>query len=422
MLHAFAVLFTVYMAYSIIKCDAYDKPLFAILYVVTIYYGYMAPLYWIEMELGHFLGVDWSSDINYSCYIVMGGSVFFTLFVRIWNWIGIILNDGHVKKIKDEAYIYPGKKIKVLMGLACVGMLYVLIFAVFAGGINPDDPALKIAYQFGDLAIPVILYIIGYFGMGVYQIVLIVLFMAYSITLGFRYKLVIFFMPMVISYVFKKFKTKGFSAGILSIAKSGVFGIFLLALFSLMTITRQKFGGLDLSAVGDQSSNDVMYGFFAEGNTIFALTSIIVNFVDMDKYYYMQPVLDALLDLVPRFIVPWRNTAQYADDVLIGLLVPEARLSGTAYPYIGELLLMYGYSAVIIGLILVTGLYAAIKNSLIASVSPIGVKYIGIGLLAVFFGYYYFSRGYFSQSLKGFLFLVLPYCYLLSRSGSKNEK
>jgi len=84
-LHIFAIAFTLLMFLMIVKGSSYDRPLFIILYVTTIYYGYLAPLYWIEIELGRFLGVDWNKDINYSCFVLMAGTIFFSASVFLWN-------------------------------------------------------------------------------------------------------------------------------------------------------------------------------------------------------------------------------------------------------------------------------------------------------------------------------------------------
>jgi hypothetical protein len=187
------------------------------------------------------------------------------------------------------------------------------------------------------------------------------------------------------------------------------FLLILIALFSVLTLVRTKFGGVDLDRGVSVSVEGMLYSVFAESNVVFPLISILDIVEGDDGYIYLQPVFDAVLELVPKVLVPWRQTGGYIEDVLGGLLVEEAISSGTAYPYVGELILMGGWVALAFGVLLLS--YVSMVCIRYASVLFFGqrLRDCAYGMIAVYFAYYFFSRGYLAQSVKGFLFVLLPY-------------
>ncbi|MGH9878062.1 MAG: hypothetical protein ACRD5H_10525, partial [Nitrososphaerales archaeon] len=301
----------------------------------------------------------------------------------------------------------------ILFGVACFSMAYVLIKGVALGGLNRSDPLILVFYQFSDLFIPVLLYSVAKKRFSKFNLIFISLFTTYAISVGFRYKLVLLYFPLILLLLgenvgaLKKLKRRTYAV---------VTGCAVLVLFSLMTLTRKKFSGLDFSALEGVSLNLILYGLFAESNIIFGLLGILSEFLNKSNFIYLQPIIDSVLELVPRFFLPDRITGAYLVTGAAGLVTDQAMKSGTAYPYFGEFLSMGGHAAGVIGVIVYASLYRRYaKLNKLAGLAKQEYMIIGAGILAVFFGYYNFSRGYLPQSVKGFIFVVMPYYYLIAR-------
>jgi hypothetical protein len=125
-------------------------------------------------------------------------------------------------------------------------------------------------------------------------------------------------------------------------------------------------------------------------------------------------LIDSVLELLPKFLFPWRVTGLYYQNVAAGLLTEEAYNSATTYPFVGEYIVMYGYIGLVIGCVCYSFVYVFCSNRLLRPGGDCDTAgFFGYGLLAAFFGYYAYSRGYIPQVFKGFLFVVLPYLSLV---------
>ena len=388
-----------------------NRPLLLVMYISTVYYAIAGPLYWTQVEQGYFLDVLWGDEIVSAAAMMIAYSVLYGFFISFRFF--------KPKTIEISLRTPSNVPFWIFFAVAIVSILYVVFKGVLSGGLNRADPLILIAYQFSDLFIPLLLYSIAMKRLSVFNVSCLVGFTIYAVLVGFRYKLVLLYFPIILLLLgerittFRQLKRRAYAIS---------FAVFVLSLFALMTLTRQKFSGVDLGQLSGVGLDDAVYGLFAESNIIFGLLGVLSQFVDTGNYIFFEPVVDSVLELVPRFILTQRSTGTYLMTGAQGLISEQAIQSGTAYPYFAEFLAMGGHLAAIVGIFLYSQLYHR-YTWLCKIAGGVRLDYftVGLGILSVFFGYYNFSRGYLPQSVKGFLFVVLPYFYLISRHYRKSS-
>jgi hypothetical protein len=263
-----------------------------------------------------------------------------------------------------------------------------------------------IAYQLSDLAIPCIAFGLAARPKSRTMWLSALAFIAYSVFAGFRYKLVLLMLPI---WLVLLSTTQGVSKRVVQF----VVPVLVLAGFALITITRTKFSGLDLTGVSRVSSQSFLYGFFSETNVLFGVTSILDTVLPKSNYIYFTPFVDSLLELIPKVLIGSRNTGEQIYMVLEGLYTDEGFNSATTYPFFGEYLMMFGYLGFVLG-VASAGSAAALLVAKVIKWSPSrSIASAGVGLIAATFGYYYVSRGYLPQFTKALVFVVLPYLAFL---------
>lgn len=399
------LLFTIIFYFYYRLSSKINRPLLLVMYVSTFYYAIAGPLYWTYAKDGYFLDVLWGEKITYAAVIMVAYSILYGFFISF-----SFFKKKSIKIIPHDPSMRP---FWVLFGIATFSIIYVIIMGVLVGGLNRSNPLILIFYQFSDLFIPLLLYSLAMKRFSAFNIACLLVFTVYAVLVGFRYKLVLLYFPIILLLLGGRVETfKQLKRRIYGIS----FAVFILGLFALMTLTRKKFSGLDVSELSGVSSELAIYGLFAESNIIFGLLGVLSEFVDKNNYIFFEPVIDSILELIPKFILSGRTTGSYLMTGANGLVSEQAIQSGTAYPYFAEFLAMGGHFAAVLGIVLYSTLYRRYSTfCTIAGKVKIEYLTIGLGILAVFFGYYNFSRGYLPQSVKGFIFVVMPYFYLISR-------
>lgn len=373
------------------------------------YYCVLGPLYWVYYEGGSFLGENWRDEIPWSMTVLSAAVLVTSCFVVLLSRVA----DRRRQEIFYDLNL--GLSYKILEVLGVVGAAYVTLTAVIGGaGFNKNDPLILIAYQFSDLLIPVVLFGSAVSGFNKSILLKIGLFFFYASLVGYRYKIVLMVVPLAVVYM--SYVREGEPKGRIVVRRVlvSVFSFVLISFLSVMTLVRSKFDGLDFSKLDLNDVDALLYSFFAESNIIFGMVGVMRSFVDKGVELGFVPVYDAFKELVPRVFFQSRETGAYLYEVLGGLLSEEALNSGTAYPFVGEYLIMGGYFGAWVGCCLFAIFYYLLRSYLAKRTSQGGrIQLTGLGLIAVFFGYYYFSRGYFPQAIKGVLFVVLPYLFLV---------
>lgn len=378
--------------------DRLTRMFIFVLLLSHVYFCAGGYFYWVWFRDREFTGWVWQAAALDRALIVMSlataGVAFVVTVVNGFRWrTPRPLWHGTDLNIRVKALIYV-----VVVSIVC-GM-YVL-----AIGDSTGSGFVLIAYTLSDMLIPSILFalILGrrYRNLG---FILVGVFVLYAILVGFRYKLALLILPVMLWVYF------GNLPKMTKITLSAVIGGCTLALFSVMTLYRVKFGGgLDFSRGG---SVDPLYGLFAESNVVFGMASIMGRFVDQDVVRYLEPLVDALKELLPRVFFPDRTSGLYLLDVADGLMTDEGSRSGTAYPFVGEFALMGGYPGIVLGT-LAYGLLYCWLHAVVVRVSPSeSLMRMGLALLATIMGYYHYSRGYIPQANKAYIFVFAPYLLL----------
>ena len=388
-----------------------SRPLVGLLAASSLYYCCLGALYWSGHQGGYFIGVYWGrGEITFALNILAWSILLSQVMIQLMLGpcsaavAGLRRQDNQSNRARSQALLFS-----VVLTLALLGTAYTAQSAIRNSAIDRADPILLIAYQFSDLLIPVTLLLLGREQFRSLGALFLTIFIAYSILLGSRYKIVLVITPLLFSYLMGDLTRERRST---RLAKSLFVGACVILFLGIFTILRDKFSGVDMSRISDATTERLLYGLMAESNIVFGLLSIINDFVYQDRYLGMLPVWVAIEDWLPRALFPNKGGDSYMTAVLAGLLSNEALGSATAYPYIGEYLLMGGYAGLAVGIVLYS-LCSATCVALLSVNSCDGAsRSIGLGLIAVFFGYYYLSRGYLPQAMKGFSFILLPYLFL----------
>ena len=373
--------------------------------------------YWGAMRDGAFLGATWGAEIIVrSATILAAVTLLWAVSIFVFSKLtgqsevaqSFARGEDRIPATPFETPIPNAYWVIFVLGLAA--SLFVLKSSSFASAgdfsFTTRGPLFLIAYQFSDMLIPFALFMIATRGYTKPVLLIIAYFVFYAVLVGFRYKLALLFLPMLWDILISK-RTIFFK-----LASGALVALGGLALFAVMTLYRAKFGMPDLSVPLANPAVQAMYGLFADTNVLFGFTSIIVNFADPGHIIAFTPILDAFKEWIPHFIDPDRVTGIYAITVVAGLGVEAGLRSGTAWPWLGEFMMMFGWPAVIFGPAIMLLVYAFFKSKLLASCATSRQYMIGLGLIAAMLAYYQFSRGYLPQIVKGYLFVLSPYIYL----------
>ncbi len=397
------------LSFIFLSAEAQDKPLTLILLLSTSYYCIGGLWYWTSIVGGIFTGVHWENS-----YLLRSASILACstamLGMMIWgasklgkaSGLGIEFPDLKSDKPKI-GYLYY-----FIVTVGLISSFFILSKGTFSESRDPTlrGPLFLIAYQFADVLVAAILYRVAIRGYDFQSIGLIAFFVIYGVLVGFRYKLALVGLPLLLSVAFSP------ASNMKKILIAGTVGGCALALFSAMTIFRVKFGAPDLTRHVANPAQAIMYSIFAETNVLFGMTTIIEANVKVDHLFPFQPIVDTFKEYLPKALFPGRETGNYLKPMRIGFLSNEGMKSGTAYPWIGEFCIMFGWAGMVVGPVLLSGFYLWLKRYMNELKSNKRALSMGMYVLATIIGYYHFSRGYFPQISKSYIFVVLPYIIL----------
>ncbi|WP_033035883.1 hypothetical protein [Pseudoalteromonas marina] len=376
--------------------------------VSTLYYGLLGTWYWIEFKGGWFIGSNWASEIYLLPSIYL--TVFFVVAaVTIYKDRTLQpISNFNIKYIESD---WTNRTINFLFFIGLFSSLYVYLkaSALSDSSLITIDPFLLIFYQFSDVLIAVILFSFGTerARKNIWKIALII-FLLYSVFTGLRYKIALIVGPLLLAFYFNEDSSKKQKIGLFFTLV--IVGIF----FSVMTVVRSKFSGLDLDAIKYIDLETLLYGLFADANSVFGLASTLSQYGNDLPFVHFKPLIEVFEQFIPRFIYPDKNLYSHLKDIAYGISMSEESLrSGTTVPFFGEYFTMFGWYAVYIGSII----YVFLTIWLFKLVSKYSLNarqlLIGVGLISVYMGYYYYSRGSMAQIFKGLIFIVYPYILLL---------
>lgn len=373
-----------------------------------VYFGIAGPAYWSMAHDNYFIGHQWIGAEERTVSLFLG------VFVLVSALLVLLKGGRHIYPAEQPQIQEPplSKSMWMLWVVGWLSVVYVLARGAAQFGSNAGqtrDPILLILYQFTDILIAVLVYRISRGGVRLSwgTAVGVIAFAIAAVIIGLRYKIALLAVPLLLFFmVSEKSLVKKVGAVVGSVC--------VLILFSYMTIHRKKFSGISMEGVGSFSMEDFLYGFFAESNIIFGAMAILEAFKEVGDYIFLIPLRDTLVEFLPRALYPAKNVGGYLVpmyDALGGSR--DAFQSGTAYPFFCEFYMMGGGAGLVAGLVIYVKLYYGLERSIIRFSSTRRQMVLGLCLLATFFGYYYYSRGYMPQVAKGMVFVILPFIWLL---------
>jgi hypothetical protein len=394
-------------AICIVKSDDLTRIFLLILFFSHLYFCVGGYGYWVYLQEGAFAGMSWDiSSLERALSVLSLATVAVALIVSVAN------RHSRTSYSDGPAMVWSPKLLIWYLVLVLLGLVGCIV--VLATGINSNfeerNDFLLIAYQFSDIVIPCILFSAAAGGRGKYFAGSIgIFFFFYAVMVGFRYKLALLFAPILFWQLFGTSQSR-----LRKIVATIIFGVGGLIVFSAMTLFRVKFGVPDFSR--QIAPGDTLYSFFAESNIVFGMAAIMSRFVDSGTFYYLDPILDAVKGLIPHVIYLGRESGLYLREMQLGFLTNEGMNSKTAYPFVGEFAIMGGYVGILVGAIVYALVYVYFHNLVLRTAPNKSLRIMGIALLASIMGYYHYSRGYFPQAFKSYLFVFAPYLLFCSQA------
>ncbi len=376
-----------------------DKIFQGILLFSNLYFCGGSYFFWFTIQETYFAGLTWGE------YRVGNAIMLLTVCTTIVSMTVFLLNLNS-KQFRPVRASYSLSHSPLItwffFGLGLAGSIIVFVDSI-RSGYSGKSSIFLIAYQFSDLLIPVIIYLVATKGISKINLALISYFVIYSIFVGFRYKIALLIIPLISLLFYSNIKKSK------KIFYAGLIGLVVLTLFTLLTLFRSKFSGIDLSRNIEGGWASILYGFFAESNIIFGLASIVLSNIESDKLYYFQPFLDIFREFVPRFLDPSKSVGEYIRPMQVGFFTFEGENSGTAYPFIGEYGIMFGWSGIAVGVILFSALYTLLRRVL-RKFALTGEHLIaGLGLISAVMAYFNYSRGFLPAVAKSYIFIIFAY-------------
>jgi hypothetical protein len=229
------------------------------------------------------------------------------------------------------------------------------------------------------------------------SIVFLLVILGIFLQVGFRFRILITLCGVVSTFAL----VRGIKINALYAFIGSIAGIFLV---NLIGSVRRYGQGIDLSNLGNVSSDKMLTSFGGEFGIVFALQYTAAN--PLPPFAYFEPWTVAIARLIPSAIWPNKPTAEYLRAFIAGFPIDNADKAGIAAPQQVEMLLQFGW----IGLPFLAFLYFAIATLLIYKLNQLSreARVVGCSLVPCFFGYYMQTRGYFFQIFVDGLFTFLP--------------
>lgn len=227
-------------------------------------------------------------------------------------------------------------------------------------------------------------------------------------SIGFRYRLVILLVPMIVLWFLGRQRRP-------SVFTLGLGGLGLLVFSGLVGLTRAYGRGLDLSRVEGFGLGDLAQAGLQETHVFLFTGAVIANSPAGYPFVGLQPLLSTLLMPIPRALLPDKSTADYIFNAVFALFPPGLEMRGTGVAFLGyaEYYLMAGWPTLILMGIVLGWLLRCLWNwfsprrhevlAQVAYVASVGYLYVVI------------SRGYLPQVVTLFVFGVAPLFWLYYR-------
>jgi len=214
---------------------------------------------------------------------------------------------------------------------------------------------------------------------------------------GVRFRLVILLGSAASAYLMLRGKT----LRALPMLAAMVAGMFFSNLLALM---RSYYFGLNTSAIGGLSSQDVFLSVGGEIGPVYVLAHVAAK--PPSELIYFEPWIVGFASLVPRFLWNDKPDPDYLLLFPAGFPDPNAWDAGIAGPHQAEILLQFGW----LGLPVIAFISLSVACLTIAGLLRLGRegRIAGYAIAPAFFGFYMQQRGYFAQVLNEYIAIFGP--------------
>ena len=238
-----------------------------------------------------------------------------------------------------------------------------------------------------------------------YSHFLLLIYTLLVVYLGFRYRLLFLFLPIIISLFILK-KTSFFKMLVYSAVT-----LVSVLIVAVVGISRRYSDGLDLSRLdGMGFSNIIIQGIFNDTSTVLTSGALIQWLDDTDNFAYFKQIWYVLNYFIPNELYPDKEYSPIFDNIsiLTGQINNE---SGAAVLGFVEYYHTAGYYGVILFAFLFAFLFAKLFKKMINS-NSLYDHYVYFVLLAWFLNS--LTRGYLPQNLQDLVSIVIG-LYLIKR-------
>jgi hypothetical protein len=225
-------------------------------------------------------------------------------------------------------------------------------------------------------------------------------------SLGFRFRIVLVLVPMLlIWYVVRRKRPNPAAVALLTVG--------LLFVAGFIGITRGYGRGLDITALGTRTNDEILAEGFGESEVFFTTSGLISVTPKFNPYVGVQPFLSVLEFPIPRAWYPDKDTFGYLERSIQNIYNSTTLGLGSAVLCYGEWFLMAGWPSLILMSLLFGWLLRCLWNwTLIRQHEPLALT---IYALSASYIYVVVSRGYMPQVVAGGVFTLAPLFWIYRR-------
>jgi hypothetical protein len=316
------------------------------------------------------------------------------------NHARVMINSGITARAKTVPYYH------LLWIIALTVTMFILVRgigtddsgAILAKGAVSDMKFLLGAY---DLMIPLTIITALRRGFDKASIIIAVAVVFILTVLGSRYRVLLLMGGLLNSYYL-------FAGSKPRIITLGAISIILLMCMNFIHLIRTYGLGFHFDRLSDVGLGDIMFQVGGEASAVFIADRAAKT--DSELIFF-DPWIIGLSRLIPSALWPDKPVPDYLARVISYFDFPGVESMGLAPPQLVEVYWQFGW----VGIPLIGFAWAYLARSILTRFNreSAEINITAMALVPWFFGYYLQSRGYFSQVLNDFLFIIAP-LYLLS--------
>ena len=336
--------------------------------------------------------------ISYACFCI---GYIYKRNIKEDKIISNVLDKNYKKKLKLSILIWSASLIFCLIHLKSIGFSLEYIFSLGSRGSiekEPTNSALLFLSNFATTLITSWMYILVYSKSKLLKIVTTLIMAVYLIIRGGRWLLLIFFSAPII-YYYSIRRKKPSKILLLIIA------IIALTIFAFVQETR---AGMKLGRgiIFEGFTLDILLApFESDLGTYKIFYGLVDSIPKKMNYQFGKSIIIYTLTLfIPRAIWPSKPNPPVHDVVEVAINY-SARISGSAFPNIGE----YYYEFGIIGCIIFMVVFGMLVREIVKLSKSNDKEKIILYSVFVPFLFQWVARGSFPHNFYSTIFLVLPY-------------